>query len=469
MPLELRKDSRWWYGRYQVNGKTHVVSLGVPVPKVRPASLREEGNAAFERSRAVAQTKLDQHIVDARSAKSAESLVQTLHEIKYGSRILSYDVSKLVEAWQSIPKRRRTLHPRYVAAVNATIREFQDYLLTVHPGIKEASQVTRQIARQYMESENVSGLAAKSWNDVLKRLKAVFRFLQLEYGVLHNPFEGIKTRDEHHVHRMPLTETEVKRLLDVAKTDEFCRPLIVCGLSTAMRRGDCCLLKWADVHMDGPHPSINVKTGKTGETVIIPLYRALMQELEVARGRSLGKSEYVWPEQAAMHMKNENGVTYRLRCIFQQAGFKEKTPKPKRKISAEGQGTQQPAERGPHLPRKASIRDFHSLRTTWITQALSRGLPIETVKLISGHRTTEVVTQHYFRPNQEQVREAITAAMPALLTGGPAPEPGAPKVDSIVERMLAIIDAARPKTWKTDVAALRELLTQLKAAQPQAA
>jgi len=51
-----------------------------------------------------------------------------------------------------------------------------------------------------------------------------------------------------------------------------------------------------------------------------------------------------------------------------------------------------------HGMRKASVKDFHSLRTTWITEALTRGVPIETVKRISGTGRFEVVTTHYFRP-----------------------------------------------------------------------
>ena len=30
----------------------------------------------------------------------------------------------------------------------------------------------------------------------------------------------------------------------------FIRPIIVTGMCTAMRRGDCCLLEWKDVDLD---------------------------------------------------------------------------------------------------------------------------------------------------------------------------------------------------------------------------
>lgn len=73
-----------------------------------------------------------------------------------------------------------------------------------------------------------------------------------------------------------------------------------------------------------------------------------------------------------------------------------------------------------HGLHKASVIDFHSLRTTWITVALSRGVPIETVKLISGHKTVDIVTTHYFHPDSDQVRAALQVALPKALTGGTA-------------------------------------------------
>lgn len=439
MPLELRRKpdgtlkSKWWYGAYMVNGHRYATNLGVEVKGTPPKSLKKEGDPTFERARGIAQAKLDALIADTKGQRSAEALVQNLHEIKYGSKILTFPIADLKTAWTRMPKRRRNLHPRYVKDVEATIKRFVDHVQEKHPELLEAAQVTREIAREFMEKEGDRQMAAKTWNDSLKRLKAIFRFLQVEYGVLRNPFDGIKAHEEHHVHRRPLTMAEVKALLDAVKDDDFCRPIIVCGLSTAMRRGDCCLLKWADVNMQGANPSITVKTSKTGETVCIPIYEALMRELGLARKRWDGKSEYVWPEAAAMQMKNQQGVTWRLRQAFEHAGFKDKDIRANRA----------------HGMRRASLKDFHSLRTTWITEALTRGVSIETVKRISGHRTVEVVTTHYFRPGQDQVRAALADALPALLTSGETEDgekPQAPK-----EQVLEICKGMTSKTWEKDV------------------
>jgi len=65
-----------------------------------------------------------------------------------------------------------------------------------------------------------------------------------------------------------------------------------------------------------------------------------------------------------------------------------------------------------------SIRDWHALRATWVTLALSAGVPMELVRRVTGHATVEVVLQHYFRPGREQFRTILTDAMPDVLTGG---------------------------------------------------
>ena len=68
--------------------------------------------------------------------------------------------------------------------------------------------------------------------------------------------------------------------------------------------------------------------------------------------------------------------------------------------------------------RAASVRDWHALRATWVTLALSAGVPVELVRRVTGHATVEIVLKHYFRPDREQFRAALTGAMPAVLTGG---------------------------------------------------
>lgn len=67
--------------------------------------------------------------------------------------------------------------------------------------------------------------------------------------------------------------------------------------------------------------------------------------------------------------------------------------------------------------RAASVRDWHALRATWVTLALSAGVPVELVRRVTGHGTVEVILRHYFKPGREQFRAVLAGAMPAVLTG----------------------------------------------------
>lgn len=116
---------------------------------------------------------------------------------------------------------------------------------------------------------------------------------------------------------------------------------------------------------------------------------------------------------------------------------------------------------------KVNSRGFHAFRATFTTQALAAGVPVEVVKLITGHSVTETVLKHYFNPDERTVFKAVENAMPALLTGGNVRTES--QTDRITDQMLAILDAAKPKSAMSAIAAVRSLVQELKKAETQAA
>jgi hypothetical protein len=103
--------------------------------------------------------------------------------------------------------------------------------------------------------------------------------------------------------------------------------------------------------------------------------------------------------------------------------------------------------------RKASVRDFHSFRVTWITLALAAGVPLELVQRVTGHRTVEVVMKHYFRPGREDFRQVILKAMPKMLADGGQ--------RSVKEDMRRILERTSARTWRRDSTRLLELLATI--------
>lgn len=85
MGLEITRSkdgsprSKWWYGNFTVDGERKYVNLGIEICGQVPASLKEAGDVAYERSRMKAQLKLDALKQDAHSRKSAVHHLQELY------------------------------------------------------------------------------------------------------------------------------------------------------------------------------------------------------------------------------------------------------------------------------------------------------------------------------------------------------------------------------------------------------
>ena len=129
-----------------------------------------------------------------------------------------------------------------------------------------------------------------------------------------NPFHGLVTKATETVNREPFTVEELKAILDACTGDDFVRPLIITGMCTAMRRGDCCLLKWDDVDLAAGF--ITVKTAKTGQTVDIPIFPLLFEELKKLPGNGDG---FCFLEAAAMYRNNPDGITWRVKQVLAKA------------------------------------------------------------------------------------------------------------------------------------------------------
>ena len=247
------------------------------------------------------------------------------------------------------------------------------------------------MALGWMKDINDKGMSAASHNVKLSVVRGIFEQLGSEAGIITNPFKGIPYRTLNTVHRQPFSQDELDAI--ILHCDEILRPVVLTAMCTAMRRGDCCRLKWESVDLDAGF--LLVKTSKTGEFAEIPIFPKLRAELE-----SLSRvNDYVFPEAEKMYRTNIHGLSWRFKQALKDAGI-----------------TDTVIDREDSLMR-ASVKDFHSLRTTWITMALSAGVPMELVQRVTGHSTVAVVLKHYFRPGREAFKIALETAMPKMLSG----------------------------------------------------
>ena len=374
MGLELRRDkkhnlrSKWWYGRYMINGKRYFTNLNVEVKGKVPQNIRKKGDTAFECSRTLASAKLKELIAEAHNHKAAEKHLQELYELKAGESLTQISISDIAHAKFLPPDRRGRSSARDEAQL-VVMRDFISFMKENYPAVTFVSQVNKMYV-----------------------LKGFFERVGSDAGVVRNPFAGCLAKVKKTVHRQPFTQEELTKILN--HCDAIIRPVVLTAMCTAMRRGDCCRLKWDSVDFDVGF--VMVKTSKTGEMAEIPLFPVLRAELE----KLPRTSEYVFPEAEEMLRENIHGLTWRLQKALKDAGIKNTH------IANE------------NASQRSSLKDFHSLRTTWITMALSAGVPMELVRRVTGHSTVEVVLKHYFRPGREAFRASLGKALPKLLTGG---------------------------------------------------
>jgi len=401
MGLEITRNqdgsprSKWWYGNFTVGGERKYVNLGIEICGQVPASLKETGDVAFERSRMKAQLKMDAFKQDAHSRKSAVHHLQELYEIKAGEELTQIALAEMAEQWSLLPTKKKRCALRTDNQLT-TIRQFREFMEATYPQASTMSQITRKMALAWMKSLDDLGMAGATYNTKLSLLKGIFEKLGTEAGVLTNPFNGIPFHETNTMHRQPFTQKELNAIL--AHCDDLIRPVVLTAMCTAMRRGDCAMLKWESVDLE--HGFISVKTSKTGELAEIPLFPLLRAELEKLPRKSI----YVFPDVAKMYKANLMGLTWRFKKAINDAKIEGAV-----------------IERDDAM-QKASVKDFHSLRTTWITMALSAGVPMELVRRVTGHSTVDVVLKHYFRPGREAFKLALETAMPKMLTAGEMPE-----------------------------------------------
>ncbi len=409
MALEIRRGkSKWWYASFDVNGKRITQNLHVKIAGTIPADLRQEGDKEFEVSRVKAQAAHDRLREELNKKTSAQDILERIHEIKTGSKIAGVELDKIKDRWAAVPRKRK-LDDHYIRSVGGCIDRLTSFLKVQHKTVREMSAVQPAHAKAFMQSEEERGVSPKTYNNTLVILRSIFKHLGEEAGMAKNPFVGIPTKEDETVHRKPFTAEEVGVVVAAAKQDDFAGPVVIAGLSTAMRKGDCCLLQWKSVDLkDG---FVSVRTAKTGEFVripILPLFRECLEKQAKINAERSREDAYVFPEQATMYQTNPDGLTLRVKKLFKTAGFtdafnKRLAPDDPKRQKLEGR------------LRRASVRDFHSLRVTWVTLALTAGVPMEMVRRVTGHRTADIVVKHYFQPGKEEFRKTLEAKLPALM------------------------------------------------------
>ena len=310
-----------WYGVYtDESGTRRVVNLNVKWQGTPPNTgrLRDNGDAAFERSRERAQSALDAFAEEARHKGRAESLTERLIESKTGEKIHYVQITELAQKWRELSRDEKPTE-RYLLACAAHFKRFADFMASRNPKTEYLHQIRQEDASAFRNHcrDTLAPATARYGIRLIKKACSYF----LPIGC-KNPFAAhiAKTSDGESgvVHRRPLTVEELRHLLDVAREDPFLHGLAVTAAMTGMRRADVCQLRWESCDLAAG--MLDVTTGKTKARVSIPIWKPLR---EILNKQGSKKKGFVFPEAAQMLEGNPNGLTYRMKRLFARAFSKE--------------------------------------------------------------------------------------------------------------------------------------------------
>ena len=336
----------------------------------------------------------------------------------------------LAEAWHhyEMSPNRRDVAKTTLASKRTMWMCFARWMEQNHIEIGNLAEVTETAVGEYL-AEFRCHHSATTYNNHVCALREVFRTLAEKAGVTHDPWAGVCLRSDDSVSRRELTLDEVERLYAAAsKEGSQWKLLVMVGIYTGLRLGDCCRLKWDDVCLD--RSVIQVIPEKTkrhmhGRPVTIPIHSSLMSELQEVFSRRVAEAQrgefsdridkidrietptpnnpvnpvnyvskndptgFVNPTIAEIYLNRHWEIDEGLRRIFKMANITMS-------VRLEGRS------------RKSVVASFHSLRHTFVSLSANAGVPLPVVQSIVGHCST-AMTRHYYHENEDVLRQAVEA------------------------------------------------------------
>lgn len=385
MALERRATSGFWYARFPVRGRRVCRRLDVKVEG-------SPGEPAFEASRKAAKAleAVLRGEAEQRDATWHRRVARALDEAVEEKTGLdeSRPLDRLADAWLKLPKRRPPTD-HYRAVVRGYGAKLAAWMAA--RGVHEVAGVSEGLAEAFMEEVRGEGIAASTYNIELMLFRGMFRTFGTEAGLRRNPFARLKYLPTETMHRVPFTREEIDRILETCGAD--IRGAVATAACTGMRRGDACRLAWDRVDLAGGFLR-DVRVSKTGARVDVPILPMLRRYLEEAAGkRPAGrKAGFVWPEAARRANQSPVRLNQKLVQAMKRAGIEWLAPR------ARGR-------------RAANLRGWHSLKTTFITEALNHGMPMEMLRKIVGNSTVNVVLKHYYQPGKAAMAAEMQRAL----------------------------------------------------------
>ena len=364
---------KYWQARWYKNGKLVSRSTGT-------ADL-DEAKDFLQRMSVVRRGQDDRAVVQ----KLTQLMSANLADVDTRLQTIGIPVRDLFRLYSEAPN-RHAVAPRTLEVYGGQLNVLNDWLRIRHPEITSVRDVSQAVADEYI-ADRAKDASPSTVNKDLNLFSAVWRTLARKYGLEYNPWseEHIARKRLEPKTRRALTHDEVQALLDNSSGE--LRLMVLLGVSTGLRLGDILNLSWDQVDLERRLLTIH-RTRKTGAPVCLPIVDDLFDALKAQREAT--DSPFVLPEQHARAGKSSSPsvICQSMRWLFKRAGIKSQQDG--------GQGNK----------RKAPLATFHSLRHTFVSRLITRGVNPAIVREAVGH-STMLMTEHYTHIDAATLQAAL--------------------------------------------------------------
>ena len=305
--------------------------------------------------------------------------------------------------------RRRDVSQSTLAAKKTVWANFVNWIALVYEENMEVRAVTPEIVETYLLYLKKC-VSATTWNNRLCYLREIYRVIMNKAKAKVNPFNGIPLLPTDCHSRRELAPVEIRRLLtEAGRRGDSWRTLVLTGLYTGLRLGDCCRLTWEKVNLEReiiqlvPSKTRRISPNRIVTIPIHPHLAKIYQTLSVGRENTDGgernasggnaEPNYILPEIGKMYVNAPHRVSSNLEKIFKAAGIQMS-------VAVDGRRCKVPEA------------TFHSLRHTFVSMAANAGIPLHIIQSIVGHES-RAMTWHYYHEDEGMLREAI-ATIPSF-------------------------------------------------------
>lgn len=302
----------------------------------------------------------------------------------------SYTLNEMFEKWLQQRKHRVKM-----STYSAYLDLYRCYIQNKIGRIK-ISSIEDNTLNNYVDdlltqdSRNGSGLSVTTVRSVIIMLRSVMHYASEEFNI-EDPTKRLELPPCNYTETSVFSSKEINNIIRMAdRTSTYELGVLLC-LYTGMRIGEICALKWESIDIDNKiirirktlsRISSNSKKSRTIITIDtpkskasireIPLPGAIIDDLENQRQNHMlsdyfltGSSNYIEPRSYRNHYRNM------LKNV--------------------------------NVP----YRKFHTLRHTFATSCISKGIDAKTVSTLLGHSSVKITLERYVHPNIESERPKL--------------------------------------------------------------